>query len=150
MLDILFLASLKRFSSAGVLVLRVVTGAFLLWAMWDIATSGARLRSFAGYLATFHFPVPYLLARVSCYAQLIIGAAFITGLFTRWAGILCAVNFGVALAMIDRFAGVRGAFPAACLTAIGMFLALHGSGRFGIDALLESRAGQRFDRHYRP
>ena len=148
MMDFLLLTPLKRMNSAGVLLMRTIVGGFLLWTILDVLPHETRHRAFAVYLAQFHFPLPYLMARLSIYSQAFIGISFIAGLMTRWAGILCAVNFGVALAMIDRFAGFRGAFPSACLFAIGVFLALHGAGRFGLDALFEDRPRQRFDFHY--
>lgn len=58
----------------------------------------------------------------------------ITGLLTRWAGVLCAFNFIVALVMVDHFSGVRGAFPALCLVLIGVYLATRGAGAFSADA----------------
>ena len=148
MFEILFLSTLKRYNSAGILLLRVVVGAFLIWGAWGTVINPQRLREFAEFLAKFGFPVAHLMACVSVYAQLLAGGGFIAGLFTRWAGVLCAVNFGVALAMVDRFAGLRGAFPTICLIAIGVFLALHGAGRFGLDALLEPSANRRFDYRY--
>jgi putative oxidoreductase len=148
MTDFLVLASLKRFSSAGALLMRVVVGAFLLWTIRDVLPSEAHQRAFAAYLAKFHFPLPYLMARISVYAQALMGVGFITGFLTRWAGLLCAIHFAVALAMVDRFAGIRGAFPAASLLVIGIFLAFHGAGRFGFDVFIEERVRQRFDSNY--
>lgn len=148
MFELLFLPALKRYSSTGVLLLRVVVGAFLIWGAWNAVIRPEHLWEFAEFLARFRFPVPHLMARLSVYAQLIAGAGFITGLFTRWAGVLCAANFGMTLAMAERFAGLRGAFPTICLIAIGVFLALHGAGRFGLDTLLESNASRRFDHRY--
>ena len=148
MFEVLFLPALKRYSSVGVLLLRIVVGVFLIWGAWDAVFHPEHLWELAEFLAKFHFPVPHLMARLSVYAQLIAGAGFITGLFTRWAGVLCAVNFGMTLAMVERFAGLRGAFPAICLIVIGVFLALHGSGRFGLDAILESTTNRRFDHRY--
>jgi len=60
-------------------------------------------------------------------------------LFTRWAGILCAINFAVAIAMVDRFAGIRGAFASVCLLLIGIYLATRGAGRVSFDQRLLTR-----------
>jgi putative oxidoreductase len=79
------------------------------------------------------------MAPLSVWAQCLVGLGFITGLLTRWAGIICAINFTVARVMVDAANGVRGAFPAACLTAIGCYLALHGAGRYSLDQRLEAR-----------
>ena len=71
---------------------------------------------------------------LSVYAQLLAGVGIVFGLLTRWAGILCAVNFAVAIVMIDHLGGMRGIFPSGCLVLIGLYLATHGAGRFSVDA----------------
>src|SRR5690606_8691826 len=91
----------------------------------------------------FGFPVPEIMARLSVWAQFSVGLAFITGLLTRWAGLLCTVNFIVALVMVDAAGGIRASFPSACLIAVGIYLALHGAGRFSLDHVLESKAKQK-------
>jgi putative oxidoreductase len=148
MIEFMFLSTLKRYNSAGVLLLRVVVGAFLIWGAWGAAIHPQRLRELAEFLARFGFPVAHLMARLSTYAQLLAGGGFVTGLFTRWAGVLCAMNSCVSLAMVDRFTGVGGAFPTICLSAIGVFLALHGAGRFGLDAIFERTTRRRVDYRY--
>ena len=71
------------------------------------------------------------------------GVAFIFGGLTRWAGLLCAANFAVAIAIVDRFAGIRGAFPAAALLLIGVYLATRGGGRYAFDAVIERQRRKR-------
>jgi len=62
----------------------------------------------------------------------------VLGLFTRWAGVLCAVHFLVAIVMVDHHGGMRGIFPSAWLVLIGLYLATHGAGRFSVDAALRA------------
>ena len=95
-----------------------------------------RMQEFVAFLSKFRFPAPELMARLSVWAQFAVGAAFIGGLLTRWAGVICAINFIVAIVMVDRFTGLRGAFPSACLVLIGIYLATRGAGRFGIDSIV--------------
>ncbi|MBB6096100.1 putative oxidoreductase [Povalibacter uvarum] len=134
------LTSLQRYDDHGLLLLRVLAGSFLIYGVWDNITSAERMEEFVAFLTKFGFPAPAFMARLSVWAQFLIGLSFITGLLMRWAGILCAINFAVAFVMVDRFAGFRGAFPALCLLALGVYFALRGSGRFGLDAVLERRA----------
>ncbi|MGH8175106.1 MAG: DoxX family protein [Steroidobacter sp.] len=143
MSDLLFLSSLKRFSDLGLLVLRIVIGAFLIWGVWDNIVSAERMQGFVAFLTKFGFPAPEFMARLSVWAQFAVGVSFITGLLARWAGVICAINFLVAILMVDRFAGVRGAFPSACLLVIGVYLALYGAGRFSADAKLHNGARDR-------
>jgi putative oxidoreductase len=146
----LYLNSAQRFSDVALLLLRLFVGLFLVWGVWDNVTDSARMHEFSSFLAKYHFPLPELLAPVSVYLQLAIGVGFILGAFTRWAGILCAIIFVVAIAMVDRFGGMRGVFPSGCLVFIGLYLATYGAGRFSVDAVLRandlprSKGGVRF------
>jgi putative oxidoreductase len=134
----LFLSSTQRFGDFALLLLRVFVGLFLIWGVWDNITDAARMREFVEFLRKFRFPTPELLAPLSVYVQFLVGLAFIAGLFTRWAGVLCAINFVVAIAMVDRFGGMRGVFPSGCLVLIGLYLATYGAGRFSLDAALKA------------
>jgi len=133
MSDIIFLRTLSRHEDLALLALRVVVGAFLIWGVWDNVLSPSRMAEFAGFLAKHGFPAPRVMAQVSVYAQLAVGVAFVVGLLTRWAGLICAINFIVAIVMVDRLQGVRGMFPSAALVLIGLYLAAHGAGRFALD-----------------
>jgi len=140
---LLFLPFLARYADAALLLLRVVIGSFLIWGVWDNIESAARMSEFVAFLTQQGFAMPELMAPLSVWAQFIVGLAFIVGLFTRWAGLLCAINFIVAILMVDRLGGVRGAFPSLCLVLIGLYLATRGAGRFSADAWLERNRGTR-------
>ena len=134
----LYLSSAQRFADFALLLMRVFVGVFLVWGVWDNVTDSARMQEFVEFLRKFKFASPELLAPVSVYVQLAVGLAFIFGLFTRWAGILCVINFLVAIVMVDRFGGMRGIFPSGCLVAIGFYLATYGAGRFSFDTVLKA------------
>jgi putative oxidoreductase len=143
MRELLFLESARRFGDCSLLLLRVVVGSFLIWGVWDNIISLERRQEFIGFLTKFGFPAPEWMAPLSVAAQFIVGVCFVVGLFTRWAGVLCMINFLVAIAMVDRFAGVRGAFASMCLVLIGLYLATYGAGRYSIDRHLTSRTDNR-------
>lgn len=134
---LLFLPDLARFGDAALLLLRLMVGMFLIYGVWDNVVSTQRMAEFVGFLTRFGFAYPELMAPLSVWAQFLCGLAFILGLFTRWAGLVCAFNFVVAIAMVDQHGGIRGSFPAACLVFIGLYLATHGPGRFSLDARLQ-------------
>jgi putative oxidoreductase len=60
----------------------------------------------------------------------------VLGLFTRWAGILCAITFAGKIALFDWPDGPRAIFPSGCLVVIGLYLGTYGAGRFSLDAVL--------------
>jgi putative oxidoreductase len=134
----LFLSSAQRFGDFALLLLRVFVGVFLIWSVWDNISSAERMHEFELFLGKHGFPSPGILAPLSAWAQLAIGAGFVLGFFTRWAGILCVIVFVVAIAMVDRFEGMRGVFPSGCLVVIGLYLATHGAGRFSVDAAVRA------------
>lgn len=138
MRKLLFLAPAQSFGDFALLLLRVFVGLFLIWGVWDNLTSSADMLKFTDFLAQHGFPSPRLLARVSVYLQFAIGLGFVFGLFTRWAGILCAIHFIIAIAMVDKTGGLRATFPSGCLVFIGFYLGTHGAGRFSIDTILRA------------
>lgn len=139
--SVLLLTPWYRRRDAALLLMRTVVGAFLVWGVADNVASAERMREFETFLAGFGFPAPALMAPVSVWAQLAVGVGFVLGLLTRWAGVICAVNFLVAIVMVDMHGGIRGAFPSACRVLIGIYLATNGAGRYSLDRLLESRIG---------
>jgi putative oxidoreductase len=138
MRKLLFLNAAQRFGDFALLLLRVFVGLFLIWGVWDNITSSERMHEFVSFLAKHKFPSPKILAPVSVYLQFAMGFGFVLGLFTRWAGIVCVVHFAVAIALVDRFGGMRGIFPSGCLMGIGLYLATYGAGRFSVDAALRA------------
>lgn len=138
MRKLLFLNSAQRFQDGALLLMRVFVGLFLIWAVWDDFTSHERMQEYAAFLAQHKFPNPAIFAPVSVYLQLLVGLAFILGLFTRWAGLLCAIHFAIAIALVDRHGGMRGIFPSGCLVVIGLYLATRGAGLISIDTVLRA------------
>jgi putative oxidoreductase len=129
------LSGLSAYEDHALLLLRTITGAFLVWGVADNILSAARMAEFTAFLQHHGFPHPDLLAPVSVWAQCLCGLGFISGFAIRWAGLLCAVNFIVAVVMVDGKAGIRPAFPATMLVLVGLYLATRGAGRFAIPGL---------------
>jgi putative oxidoreductase len=141
--DWLFLPGLERHSDVGLLLLRLATGAFLLYQCHDNVLSPERMAEFVKFMTAFNFPAPEFLAPFSIFWQVAAGIGFILGLFTRWLGLITAIQFTVAVLMVHRNDPVPGIWPAAVLVVIGLYLGLRGSGRFGLDPLLEGRVRRR-------
>jgi len=141
--DTLFLPGNARFSDLGLLLLRVVTGAFLVYQSHDNVFSAARMEEFVKFLTHFGFVMPQLMAPLSVYAQFAAGIGFILGLFTRWLGLITAFNFVVAVWMVHWSDPVPGIWPAAILIFLGLYFGLRGSGRYGLDPLLEGHRRRR-------
>jgi putative oxidoreductase len=137
--SLVFLTGNERFADVGLLLLRIATGAFLIFQSHDNVFSNARMNEFANFMTQFGFVYPKLLAPLSVYAQFTAGICFILGIFTRWLGLITAFNFLVAMWMVHWEDTVPQMWPAAVLIVLGLYLGLRGSGRFGIDAAFEGR-----------
>lgn len=133
------LPELRELEEFALLLMRIVVGSFLAWGVWDNIVDDAQMATFVAFLGDHGFPVPEVAARLSVFAQFCCGVSFLSGAFVRSAGLLCAVNFIVAIAMVDYKLDLRGMFPAASLVVIGFYLAARGGGRFALDARLERR-----------
>lgn len=138
----LFLDGLERFSSVGMLFLRVLTGAFLIYGVIDNVVSGERMDEFSTFLAANRFPAPALMAPLSVYVQLVCGVALVLGFLTRWTGIVVAVHFVVAVVMVHWSQDFRGWWPAIVLVGIGVQFALTGAGNLSLDALIANKKQQ--------
>jgi len=134
---LLILPGNARHADLGLLLLRWVTGAFLVYQSHDNVFSAARMGEFVKFLTQFNFWMPELLAPLSVYAQFTAGIAFILGLMTRWFGLITAVNFVIAVWMVHWTDPVPGIWPAAILIFLGFYFALRGAGRYSLDALFE-------------
>lgn len=134
----LTLPQLARGADLALLATRLVVGGFLIFGVWDNIVSAERMAEFEKFLTIKGFAMPGLMASLSVYAQFLTGAAFIAGFATRWAGLVCAFNFIVALVMVDAPLGIRPAFPAAALVMIGLIFATIGAGRISIDGVISN------------
>lgn len=139
MTSLLFPESWSRAENATLLVFRLFVGAFLIWGVWDNIISTERMAEFAGFLSSNRFPNPEIMAPVSVGVQFACGLSFVSGAMVRWAGVLCAINFVVALVMVDIQGGWRSAFPAMMLILFGLYLAARGGGRYSFDELFVKR-----------
>ena len=141
--EFLFLPGNARHADLGLLLLRCVTGAFLIYQSHDNVFSAARMDEFVKFLTQFGFAMPELMAPLSVYAQFAAGIAFILGFLTRWAGLITVINFIVAVYMVHWNDPVPGIWPAAILIFLGLYFGLRGSGRYGFDQLFEGRGRRR-------
>jgi putative oxidoreductase len=137
--DLLLLAPLERLGDLGLLLLRCVTGAFLIYQSHDNIFSAARMEEFVQFLAQFGFPAPELMAPLCVWAQFLCGIAFILGLLTRWAALVTTFVFVVAVWMVHWPEGFPGWWPALILVFLGFLFATLGPGRYALDHKIAAR-----------
>ena len=133
-----------RFEDAALLVLRLVTGLFLIYQSHDNALSAARMDEFEAFMAQFGFWRPDILAPFAIFWQVAAGIGFLLGLFVRPLGLITAIQFIVAVWMVHWTQDLAGWWPAAILVFLGLYFAARGSGRYGLDTVLARRRPQAF------
>jgi len=129
-------AFLGRWSDLSLAALRGLTGAFLVHGTQDNVLSGERMAEFVAFLEAHRFVFPELMAPLSVWAQFVCGILLVLGLLTRWAGLLVAFNFVVAVWMVHWPEDFRGWWPAIVLVFLGLHFACAGGGRWSLDRLL--------------
>lgn len=98
------------------------------------------MAEFEGFLRSIRCPLPAVAAPVSVWVQFISGLLILLGLLTRWAGLLLAVNFVVAVVLLGSLGqDFRQLFPPAVLIFIGVLLATGGAGPLSMDRMLSGR-----------
>ncbi len=140
--DWLLLTPLARLSDLGILLLRLLTGAFLIYQSHDNILSADRMLEFEAFLRGFNFWMPELMAPLSVWFQFLCGIAFVLGLLTRWAGLITAFNFAIAVWMVHWPQDFPGWWPALVLIFLGLLFATVGAGRYSLDAWLGERAAR--------
>ena len=132
---------MARQGDGALFLLRAVTGAFLIWQSHDNVIDPARMDEFERFLTKFGFVAPALMAPLCVWAQLLCGIAFVAGLLTRWAGLVTAFVFVVAVWMVHWPQDFPGWWPALTLVFLGLLFATAGAGRYSVDAWIEARSG---------
>ena len=85
----LFLPGNARFADLGLLLLRIATGAFLIYQSHDNVLSAARMDEFVKLLTQFKFVMPEIMAPLSVYAQFAAGALSEFSFSSRTPGSSC-------------------------------------------------------------
>ena len=143
--DWLLLTPLARFGDLGLLLLRALTGAFLVYQSQDNIFSSERMAEFERFLVQFNFIMPEVMAPLCVWAQFLCGLALILGLLTRWAGLITTFVFIVAVWMVHWPQDFPGWWPALILVFLGILFATLGAGRYAVDHAIAR--GRRDDRH---
>lgn len=130
---------LDRWSDLSLAGLRILTGVFLVYGTQDNVFSAAQMEEFVRFLTAHNFVLPELMAPLSVWAQFICGILLVLGLLTRWAGLVIAFNFVVAVWMVHWPEDLRGWWPAIVLVFLGLHFATRGAGRWSLDARLFRR-----------
>ena len=97
---------LDRFHGVVPLLLRAAVGAVMLAHAQHTVFSGGMARQVDVVTRALHLPWP--VAYLAAYAELLGAGLLLIGLFTRWAGLTLALILGVAIARVHWAYGLRG------------------------------------------
>ena len=100
------LKRLDRFHGAVPLLLRAAVGVVMLAHAQHTVFSGGMARQVEVVTRALH--LPWYVAYLAAYAELLGAGLLLIGLFTRWAGLTLAVILGVAILRVHWAYGLRG------------------------------------------
>lgn len=130
------LTSLNRFRAYAPFLLRLAFAYELFDAAGHTALNPTEgIPGYAGWLKDLGFPFPTVSAALSAYTEFFGAVLMVVGWKTRWAGLLLAINFvlAIAVAHIATADTYKNSFPAINLLAMSIFLLLNGPGKPSID-----------------
>jgi putative oxidoreductase len=123
----------------GMLPLRVVVAlVFVMHGGQKLFVYG--LSGTAGAMTQMGIPLPGLAAVVVTFVELLGGLAILTGCFTRWAGVLLAIDMAVAILQVrlgGGFFAPNGFEFELTLLGAALTLAAVGAGGVSVDRLLD-------------
>ncbi|MBC3786749.1 DoxX family protein [Spirosoma utsteinense] len=131
-----YLTSLDRFRDYAPFLLRLAFAYELFDAAGHTALHPADgIPGYASWLQELGFPFPVFSALLSAYTEFFGALLMALGWKTRWAALLLAINFILAIAVghvaiADTY---KNTFPAINLLAMSFFLLLNGPGKPSID-----------------
>jgi putative oxidoreductase len=128
-----------RHGGIGLSILRLVTGGHLMAMTQDNVFSWTGMLEFRHSFAHRGFAWP-LACAVSVAGQFFGGLALVPGLFTRFAGLVVAFSFVVAIVEVDSKQPYPAAFAPFALVAAGLCVMLTGAGRYTLDHVWRRRA----------
>ncbi|HLL22744.1 MAG TPA: DoxX family protein [Kofleriaceae bacterium] len=134
---------LSRIGGFAPLPIRIFLAVFLVYMAHDNVFSSARMVEFERFLDSNGFPAAAIAARVSVYAQFFGGILIGIGAFTRYAALVIAVNFVVAIVGVHLALPFRTYLEPCAMLAAALALVLGGAGWLSVDAALDARRARR-------
>jgi putative oxidoreductase len=121
----------------GVTAVRIATGFIFLFAGYQKLAGG--LNNVAEAFARMGIPVPGVAGPFIAILELVGGAALVVGLWSRWFGLLFALEFVVATFYVKMPSqGWNGSRLDLMLLVAGLLLFLAGSGKAAVDEFWHS------------
>ena len=124
----------------GVLLMRLVLGAAMLYNGWDKVVPKGGFHGHNTFSAVDHFcrfvvslGLPYWLGCVSAFAEFVGGLCLLLGLFTRFFALLIAINMLVALVTVNIHHGYSSSEYTLALITLAVMLLLTGPGTLAVD-----------------
>lgn len=128
-----FNAFFERFSFLAPLFIRLLIGFHLVYGTHDKIFNAKSMQSIGSWFQTQGIPFPFFSAYLSAYCQFLCGLLFITGIFTRVAGLVMIINFVCAIIFVHIGDTYNNSFPALVMLSGSLYLLFNGAGRIAVE-----------------
>ena len=129
----------KKHRDYGVIFLRLLIGAFIIYGVQDNVFSYEHMEEFAAFLQQRNVPFPLFSGFISVYTQFVCGIMILLGAWIRLAAVPFIINFIAAIIIAHLGDTFRGMFPALMMISAGFFFLFNGAGKLSVDEILERR-----------
>lgn len=126
-----FIVRISAFGDIALAAVRVLLGIILAFHGWQKVMGGYAV----GFFGQVGIPLPQVLGPFVSILELVGGLALIAGLFTRYLGVLIAIQFVVAtyVQWVVLGKGYPGAEFELLILAVSLLLATNGGGTLSLD-----------------
>ncbi len=131
-----FFSSKPLWLDSGLLIIRVITGAFMIYHGWEIFDS-EKMNEYSKWMTDLKFPAPAFMAYLGKGSELIGGILLLIGWLTRPAAIILAITMSaIAFGMGHGRIFTEDQHPF-LFVVLSMVFVFTGAGRYSIDRYLD-------------
>ena len=119
----------------GVAILRIITGAFMIYHGWEVFDN-AKLNEYAQWDVIKKLPAPYTIVLAGKAMELVGGIFLLLGLFTRIGGIFTVISMLFIVFMVGNGKFYSNDQHPFLLAMLGLLFIFTGPGKWSLDQAL--------------
>jgi putative oxidoreductase len=137
-LNLLLASIFGKQTDIGTLLLRILVGFHLLYAVHGVLFSSTAMKGVVGFFDSQHIIFPAITAPLTAWTEAICACLFIVGIFTRMAAVAMIIVFVNALVIVHIGHPYPEAFPALVMLVGSVHLLCNGAGKYSLDAMVKN------------
>ncbi|MEO5906833.1 MAG: DoxX family protein [Saprospiraceae bacterium] len=129
-------AFFRRYYDIGPFVIRLMVGFHLIHSVYSIIFTKGSMSGVVEFFKSQHIIVPEFIAPFVAYAELIGGALYILGLWTRITAFILVIIFICAISIVHIGDTYSNTFPEIVMFVGSLYLLFCGPGKISLDHMI--------------